>query len=135
MTPAESYEMARQAAKQGDPLARLAQADAWCDAADGSLSPYVTGQSYLIETISLYYVGRVVRQGPGWVILDGASWVHWTGRKSVLIKYGADPSRFPAGSRRRPRTEYVGDGVIVHVGSQGAAAIPWRHPLPAESIE
>ena len=58
--------MARQSAKQGDPLAHAAVRDAWEDAADGSLSPYVTGQCYLIETISLYYVGRVVRQGPGW---------------------------------------------------------------------
>ena len=131
----EHYEMARQSAKQGDPLAHAAVRDAWEDAADGSLSPYVTGQCYLIETISLYYVGRVVRQGPGWVILDAASWVHWTGRKSVLVKFGTDASKFPTESRRRPRTEYVGDGVIVHAGSQGAAAIPWRHPLPEESLQ
>ncbi len=135
MTTRESYEMARQAAKQGDPLGHLAMADVWRDAEDGAMSPYVTGQCYLIETISLYYVGRVVRQGPGWVIIDSASWVHWTGRKSVLIRCGADPSKFPAESRRRPRTEFVGDGVIVHAGSQGAAAIPWRHPLPGDSLQ
>lgn len=135
MSIPEEYEMARQASKAGDPLAHIAMADAWRDAEDGSLSPYVTGQCYLFETITLYYIGRIVRQGPGWVIIDGASWVHWTGRKSVLIRYGADASRFPADSRRRPRTEYVGDGVVVHVGSQGAAAIPWRHPLPEESIQ
>lgn len=135
MTNVEEYEMARQSAKQGDPLAHAALADVWQDAPDGALSPYVTGQCYLIETISLYYLGRVMRQGPGWVILDSASWVHWTGRKSVLIQHGANSSRFPSESRRRPRLEYVGDGVIVHTGSQGAAAIPWRHPLPKESIQ
>lgn len=135
MTNEQTYEVARQAARQGDPLASAALADAWRDGEDGSLSPYVTGQAYLIETISLYYVGRVVRQGPGWVILDRASWVHWTGRKSVLIRCGFDLRQFPNETRRRPRTEYVGDGVIVHHGAQGVAGIPWRHALPEHSIE
>lgn len=127
--------MARQAARQGDPLGHAAMADVWRDAEDGAMSPYVTGQAYLFETISLYYVGVIVRQGPGWVIINDASWVHWTGRKSVLIKYGADASKFPSESRRKPRAEYVGDGVVIHAGSQGAAAIPWRHPLPKESVQ
>jgi hypothetical protein len=126
------YEAARQAAKQGDPLAHAAMGDAWQDAPDGSLSPYVIGQCYLIETISLYYLGRVVAQGPGWVILDEASWVHRTGRKSTAARQGY--AKRVAGELS-PRTEYVGDGVIVHVGSQGAAAIPWRHPLPKESLQ
>ena len=127
--------MARQAAKQGDPLSHVAMSDVWQDAEDGTMSPYVTGQCYLFETISLYYLGRVVRQGPGWVIIDNASWVHWTGRKSALIRHGADSSKFPSESRRKPRMEYVGDGVVIHIGSQGAAAIPWRHLLPKESVQ
>jgi hypothetical protein len=136
MSTARDYEAARQAARQGDPLARAAMADAWQDAPDGSMSPYVTGQCYLFETISLYYVGKVVRQGPGWVVIDRASWVHWTGKKTVLLQYGFDVSKFPTtGGRARPRTEYVGDGWIIHVGSQGAAAGPWRHPLPEGPIQ
>jgi hypothetical protein len=128
----KGYEASRQSAKRGDPMGHAVMRDAWQDAEDGSMSPYVTGQSYLFETISLYYVGRVVRQGPGWVIIDDASWVHWTGRKSVLIRHGFDKTKFPG---RKPRAEYVGNGVVVHQGSQGAAAIPWRHPLLKESME
>lgn len=108
--------------------------DVWQDAEDGSLSPVVTGQCYFFEMTTLYYVGRVVRQGPGWVVLTEASWIHWTGRKSVLVKHGFDLSKYPGESRRRPRTEYVGDWIL-WTGSQGCGAGPWRHPLPKESIQ
>lgn len=95
--------------------------------------PYKVGEKYLICLNTLYYVGKVKEVGFGAVILEGASWVHWTGRLSTLLAKGFGDKGWPSG-HQRPRTEYVGTA-IVHVFTNGAAAYPWPHELPVESVQ
>ena len=122
------------AARAGDPLARRAEQDLH-EEMGGQLSPYLDGRCYLIQMTTLYYIGRVVAQGPGWLILADASWVHWTGRLSTLLSrlsFGA--SGWPSG-HQRPRTERCPRPVIIHWGQQGAASHEWPAALPGESIQ
>lgn len=92
--------------------------------------PFQVGESYLICTATLYYVGRVVEVGFGWIRLADASWVHWTGRLSVLLKQHS----FTKGhGSRRPRVEPCGE-VVVWVASL-VAHYPWPGNLPAEAVE
>ena len=89
------------------------------------------GDTVLIETQTLYYVGRVAEIGLGWTRLEEASWVHWTGRLSVLHRL----RRFnDAGhGERRPRTEYVGTKYVYHDALVSHSPGPWE--LPGESVQ
>jgi len=121
------------AALAGDPIARMALHDEAEERGDPT-TPYVVGQCYLVQLTTLYYVGRVAAQGLGWLKLADASWVHWTGRLGTLLVRGFAEEGWPQG-HRRPRTERCPRPVILHVGTQGAAAHEWPHPLPQGSIE
>ena len=94
-----------------------------------TMSPFKTGKSYLICTVTLYYVGEVEDSLLGFVILKDASWVHWTGRLSTLLKNKS----FTGQTTRKPRTEYCGE-VILSIGSI-VSAYPWNAHLPKESIQ
>lgn len=97
-----------------------------------NLHPFEVGKCYFIEQQTLYYIGRVVRVGPCWIELEDCSWVHWTGRKSVLFaKQDFDPAGF--GSQRSPRTEYEGQKFLFTTST--SAANLWKGPLPKESIQ
>ena len=74
--------------------------------------PFEVGKAYLIQTVTLYYVGRVVEASPCWLRLDRCSWVHRTGRVSTLHKRKSFVhAGWPTGELR-PRTEYVGDKIL-----------------------
>ncbi len=97
---------------------------------EGALkSPFVVGQSYLINLVTLYYVGRVTEIGFGYLVLENASWVHWTGRLSELLK----KQDFRKVTSRKPRTEYCGQVIIMT--NSGVSAYPWRGPLPEGCVE
>lgn len=93
--------------------------------------PFEEGKSYLICSVTLYYCGRVKARGPGWLLLEQASWVHWTGRLSVLLK----SKKFSSGhSGRKPRVEPCGEVIL------GTAAIVSAYPwgdgeLPTSPVE
>lgn len=91
--------------------------------------PFECGKSYLFCTITLYYIGRVTEMGLGWVRLEDASWVHWTGRLSVLMKR---QSFTHADLARRPRVEPCGQ--VVLATSALVSAYPWKGELPKEAL-
>lgn len=95
------------------------------------VNPFEVGKSYLICTVTLYYIGRVVESNLGWLKLEEASWVHWTGRLSVLL--GEKTFKTQKFRDRKPRTEFCGE-VIVPCSSI-VSAYPWDSKLPGESVE
>jgi hypothetical protein len=96
-------------------------------------SPFETGKQYLICTVTLYYIGRVKDQGFGWLLLDDASWVHWTGRLSVLLQDQNFTS--PRFSSRRPRLERCGHGGEVGLATDAIVSwYPWTGSLPKECV-
>lgn len=116
-------------AERGDWLAALAVKD-WMEEQGVMIkSPFDVGKSYLICTQTLYYVGRVVEGDLGWVRLEGASWVHRTGRLSVLIEKQSftDPAL-----ASRIRTEICGE-VFIALASV-VSAYPWTGELPERAI-
>lgn len=100
--------------------------------------PMEKGQVWLVCTVTLYYLGRVKDLGLGWVQLEEASWVHWTGRLSVLTALcragGALNLRDPRFGQRRPRTEFCGDAVLSTAAIVSAYG-PYELTVPPESVE
>lgn len=116
------------ASAEGDAVAQALLRDVLEE--DGLLkSPLEIGKSYLVCQVTLYYVGRVVEVGFGFVRLEQASWVHWTGRLSELLKV----QNFKKVKSRTPRLEYCGD--VILFTHAAVSAYPWLGPLPEESIE
>lgn len=125
------------------PAARLARATLcgdllapWLlrDALDEEIAldqPFEIGKEYLICTQTLYYTGRVRRAGFAWIELEHASWIHWTGRLSVLLRQRAFTGA--AFGTRKPRTEYVGHVLIAAGSIVSAYGPPWT--LPTEPLE
>ena len=93
--------------------------------------PFEVGQSWFLCTVTLYYVGRVAELGLGWLRLEEASWVHWTGRLSTLLSVQQWTHRDFQG--RSPRVEPCGE-VVLSTQSL-VSAYPWRGPLTREPIE
>lgn len=115
----------------GDHEAAIPLAD-YCEEFGVNLHPFEVGKAYFFEQQTLYYVGRVVEIGPCWVRLEQASWVHWTGRKSVLFAHKSfSHKNWPAGARK-PRTEYLGNWIIFTTSTSAAAL--WTGELPTESV-
>ena len=97
-----------------------------------NLHPFEVEKCYFIEQQTFFYVGRVVRVGPCWIELEDCSWVHWTGRKSTLLRaMSFDHTHFPDGDRK-PRTEYEGQKFIFTAST--SAANLWTGKLHKESI-
>lgn len=116
------------AAIAGDDGAEAALYD-WCE--ENHMNPFQVGESYLICTVTLYYIGRVTEAGLGWIRLEDASWVHWTGRLSVLLN---DKNfRSPRLAGRRPRTEFCGQ--VILATSAIVSAYPWQGKLLGENVE
>ena len=70
--------------------------------------PGLVGEVWLINTVTRYFIGRIIEKGAGYIVLDHAAWVHWTGRLSILLdvlrakKPNWQDARF---GTRRPRVE------------------------------
>ena len=92
------------------------------------VNPFEVGKAYLIETGTLYYVGRVVEASPCWLRLDRCSWVHRTGRVSTLhARKSFSHKGWPA-DELRPRTEYIGDKIL------SLNAVVGAEPWPVEAL-
>jgi hypothetical protein len=88
--------------------------------------PYDVGGSYLIRTVTHYWIGRLVCIFPGELVIEQASWVAFTGRWGELHAAGkwsqqAEIEVMPADAR-----VVVARGAIVD-------ASPWPHGLPQVS--
>jgi hypothetical protein len=114
----------------GDPLSAYAINDLF---EEGEMkSPFANGEKWLVSLNTLYYVGEITEVEFNWIKMKNASWVHWTGKLSVLLSLGFNFEEWPEDARK-PRTEYVGD-VVLGIGTNMAAAYPWTFDLPTESI-
>ena len=118
------------AALAGDYPARCAVADYLTELGDQTVTPFEPGKCYLIETVTLYYVGRVTAVAGGFVQMEDASWVHWTGRKSTLCRLKKFKG-FGSGETKA-RTEFV-DQVGISLASI-VSYLPGDWTLPKESI-
>lgn len=120
-------------ALEGDGYAQVALWDLIEERGD-TVHPFQAGRAYLLETMTLYYVGLVVEATPCWLKLEKASWVHWTGRKGTLMASKSFAKAHFRGGGSTPRTEYVGSMVLA-VGAVNAAFEWPEKELPAESIQ
>jgi hypothetical protein len=126
-------------ALHGDTLAILAFRD-WLEEQGETVEiPFKVGKSYLVCTVTLYYVGRVESVDLAWMILRDASWVHWTGRLSVLLARQSFTHKDL--SSRKPRVEPCGrdkddqkQEAIISMGSI-VSAYPWSGELPKEPVQ
>jgi len=75
------------------------------------------GKSYLIRTVTLYQVGRVVAVSGQFVKLEDASWIADTGRFADALKSGEFSEVEPVGE------SYINLGSIID-------AFPFTHKLP-----
>lgn len=121
---------AAMAALEGDEIARMIVADHLTEFGEETVDDFAVGQEVFIETVTLYYVGRVTGRSGPFIHMEDVSWVHWTGRKSTLARMRKFTG-FRTGEQR-PRTEYVGRwSVSIHsIVSYGPG--PWE--LPKESL-
>ena len=117
------------AALDGCPTASMACAD-YLEEQERHVVPFAVGERHLIQTETLYWVGEIVEVCGGFLVLERASWVHWTGRLSTLVRNLSFANRKWTGNR--PRTEYVGR-VIVSL-SKVVSSVPGGWDLPDESI-
>jgi hypothetical protein len=105
------------AALLGDETAKNSVFDYAMEFWGAEMCPFEVGEIYLIQTVTLYYVGRVKRIVGAFVELeDDCSWIHWTGRLSSLCKSLKFTEGFASGDNK-PRTEYIGRTVGLNMGS------------------
>jgi hypothetical protein len=95
-------------------LAGLAHAVAGSPSPAGDCFPFKPGDIILIQTVTLYYVGRVKTFDASGIVLADAAWVPNTGRLSSALATGdtAEAEPFPEGSPL-----YVARGGIISVTS------------------
>lgn len=78
------------------------------------------GECYLIRSVTLYYVGRLVSITDSDLVLDDASWVADTGRFASSLKTGD-----------LKEVEPFWGSVIIARGSIVDACV-WKHKLPSD---
>ncbi len=121
------------AALGGDEIARDYACVDHLEERGENMVPFSVGEKHLIQTETLYWIGEIVAISGGFLMLKDASWVHWTGRLGALCAaMSFTPKKWPSGSRR-PRTEYIGDGVRVSL-SKIVDSICKDWELPTESV-
>ena len=82
-------------------------------------TPYQMGKSYLIRTVTMYYIGKLVAVHPQELVLEDAVWVADTGRFHQAVTRG-----------ELSEVEPFGTGcVIIGRGSLIDASV-WAHPIP-----
>ena len=82
-------------------------------------TPFKSGNSYFIRTVTYHLVGKVVKKVGNFLVLKDASWIADSGRFMQAIKEGI-----------LDEVEPVGDA-IVNMDSI-TDAFPWKHKLPTE---
>jgi len=85
--------------------------------------PYTIGQNYFIRTVTMYYVGTVVRVLPQELVLENAVWVADTGPFHEAMTTGKLLVVEPFGKGE----VIIGRGAIVD-------ASRWMHQAPPEGM-
>jgi len=96
----------------------IPESEAICAPAEGS--PLETGKSYIIRTVSYHYIGRLVREGGGYLTLADASWLACSKRWADTLKTGEIDELEPY-----PDLCHVAIASIVDIS-------PWLHDLPRD---
>lgn len=121
------------AALAGDSVARHYAVPDHLEEMGMNLVPFAAGEKHLIQTETLYWIGEIEAVVGGFLILKAASWVHWTGTLGTLCeRLSLDKKGWPP-SHQRPRSEYVGEGVIISL-SKIVDSIRKDWNLPTESV-
>ena len=79
--------------------------------------PYKLGSCYLVETVTKFWLGKLVGITPGELVLDQASWIPDTGRYNEALKNGTANEVEPVEGE-----VIIGRGSIVDV-------VVWNKPL------
>lgn len=88
----------------------------------GASHPYTIGANYLIRTVTMIQIGRLVWVGDRELVLEDAAWIPDTGRFHVTLAEGkgnlkeVEPCNGPV---------IIGRGSIID-------AFPWKGTLPQE---
>jgi hypothetical protein len=80
-----------------------------------------TGKSYLVQTVTHYYTGRLMNKSLSELVLEEAAWIPSTGRFHEALRTGT-----------LEEVEPFVDPVTVNLGAV-VAVTPWRHALPREA--
>ena len=86
-------------------------------------TPFQTGKSYLIRTVTMILVGKAVSLKGQFLTLIQAAWIADTGRFSECLEHGAEKFN---------EVEVVQGDVFVGIGSI-IDVYEWPHPLPTET--
>lgn len=86
-------------------------------AGDSRPPPFDVGQNYFVETVTKYFLGRLVSADDRWLVLDEASWIADTGRYNEALRDGTASEVEPC-----PGRVVIGCGAVVSVQ-------PWTKPL------
>ena len=87
---------------------------------EGCGVPFVTGQAYLIRTVTMAWTGRVRRITGGFLVLDDAAWIADLGRYNEAVASGSLSEVEPVKG-----SAFVASPSIVD-------AVEWKHGLPKE---
>lgn len=100
-------------------VAALAQAFFAPPSASAPASPFVVGKAYLIRTVTMTWIGKVVSDDGRYIALEEAAWVADTGRFHEAVAQGASALN---------EVEPVGRAFVSH----GAVvdAVEWVHGTP-----
>lgn len=101
-------------------LGQLKQVQSMCGVSK-SEHPYQIGKNYFIQTVTHYYLGRLLEVLKDELVLEEASWVADTGRFSDFMRDGKfnEVEPYPSGKL------IVGRGSLVQ-------AFEWSHKLPKD---
>lgn len=110
-----------------DVPARMLLADHLSEFGEAVMETFQPGEKVLIKTVTLYFVGEVVKEDGFLVVLKDASWVHWTGQLSVLLRQ----KRFTGfeNQESRARTEFVGDVKVSKAAMVAVYSEDWELPM------
>lgn len=88
-----------------------------------SKTPFEIGKCYLIRTITMIDIGRVVEVYDDFIVLEDASWIPDTGRFNECLKNGTVSECEPFWGK-----SIVSKGAIVD-------AAEWKHELKCEAVK
>lgn len=116
------------AAILGEEAGLAAITDHLIETGEAQMTPFEVDDEVLIQSVTLYYVGRVKEIRGAFFRLEHASWVHWTGRITSLCKGRDFKTGFRSGERK-PRTEYIGSVWLNLAAVVTSIPGPWKLPL------
>jgi len=89
-----------------------------------SKSPIRVGNSVFVQSVTLYYTGKIVEITKDELVLEDAAWIAYTGRISECLSNG-----IPSGAEVEPfpKPLAIGRGAVV-------AVTDWPHALPRKAV-